>query len=144
MIGILIIAHGGLGESLISCVSHVLGKYPPQLQYFAVGSDDDPTDLYPTALQIVEKLNTGEGVIVLSDMYGATPCNLVTKLLAPSHVEGVAGVNLPMLVRLLSYRDKPIKVCVEKAISGGRDGVVHFTKTGCIHPDKNPTNRGSL
>lgn len=138
MIGILIIAHGNLGESLIHCVSHVLGKNPPQLQCFAVGTDDDPTDLFPIAQQAVEKLNTGEGVIILSDMYGATPCNLVTKLLAPSHVEGVAGVNLPMLVRVLSYRDKPIKACVEKALSGGRDGVVHFTKVGCDHPDKKP------
>jgi mannose PTS system EIIA component len=136
MIGILIIAHGSLGESLISCASHVLGKTPPQLAHFAVGTDDDPTDLLPQAQQILAKLNTGEGVIVLSDIYGATPCNLVTKLLAPSHVEGVAGVNLPMLVRVLNYRDKPIKTCVEKALSGGRDGVVHFNKTGCDHNEK--------
>jgi mannose PTS system EIIA component len=136
MIGILIIAHGNMGQSLISCVSHVLGKAPPQLEYLAVGTDDDPTDLLPQAQQMVNKLNTGEGVLVLSDMYGASPCNLVAKLLAPNHVEGVAGVNLPMLVRVLNYRDKPIKTCVEKAISGGRDGVVHFTKQGCDHPDK--------
>ena len=133
MIGILIVAHGSLGESMIHCVTHVLGKSPPQLQYFAVGTDDDPADMLPFAQLAVEKLNTGDGVIVLSDMYGASPCNLVTKLLAPTHVEGVAGVNLPMLVRVLNYRDKPIKVCVEKALSGGRDGVVHFTKTGCDH-----------
>ena len=133
MIGILIIAHGSLGESLISCASHVLGKTPPQLACFAVGTNDDPTDLLPQAQIVLENLNTGKGVIVLSDMYGATPCNLVTKLLLPSHVEGVAGVNLPMLVRVLSYRDKPMKTCIEKALSGGRDGVVHFTKTGCEH-----------
>lgn len=136
MIGILIIAHGGLGESLIHCVSHVLGKSPPQLQYLPVGTDDDPSDLLPQAQQVVRELNTGDGVIVLSDMYGATPCNLVTKLLAPNQIEGIAGVNLPMLVRVLNYRDKPIKVCVEKAISGGRDGVVHFSKAGCDHNDK--------
>lgn len=133
MIGILIIAHGSLGESLISCASHVLGKTPPQLACFAVGTDDDPMDLLPQAQNLLEGLNTGEGVIVLSDIYGATPCNLVTKLLSPSHVEGVAGVNLPMLVRVLNYRDKPINICVEKALSGGRDGVVHFTKTSCNH-----------
>jgi PTS system ascorbate-specific IIA component len=138
MIGILIIAHGGLGESLIHCVSHVLGKNPPQLTHFAVGTNDDPTDLLPQAQQIVNKLNTGDGVIVLSDMYGATPCNLVAKLLAPNQIEGVAGVNLPMLVRVLNYRDKPIKTCIEKAVSGGRDGVVHFTKLGCDHNDKKP------
>lgn len=133
MIGILIIAHGGLGESLIHCVTHVLGKQPPQLSHFAVGTDDDPSDLFPLAQQIVSTLNTGSGVLILSDIYGASPCNLVTKLLAPGKVEGVAGVNLPMLVRALNYRDKPIKVCLEKAVTGGRDGVVHFTKTTCDH-----------
>ena len=133
MIGILIIAHGGLGESLIHCVTHVLGKQPPQLAHFAVGTDDDPSDLLPQAQQAVSTLNTGSGVLILSDIYGASPCNLVTKLLAPGMVEGIAGVNLPMLVQVLNYRDKPIKVCLEKAVTGGRDGVVHFTKTTCDH-----------
>jgi mannose PTS system EIIA component len=133
MIGILIIAHGGLGESLIHCVSHVLGKQPPQVAYFSVGTNDDPADLLPQAQQMVKNLDTGSGVLILSDMYGASPCNLVAKLLVPNHIEGVAGVNLPMLVRVLNYRDKPIKSCLEKAVSGGRDGVVHFTKTSCEH-----------
>ena len=133
MIGILIIAHGGLGESLIHCVTHVLGKQPPQLAHFSVGTNDDPSDLLPQAQQLMSTLNTGSGVLILSDMYGASPCNLVAKLLAPGTIEGVAGVNLPMLVRVLNYRDKPIKTCLEKAVSGGRDGVVHFTKTSCNH-----------
>jgi mannose PTS system EIIA component len=133
MIGILIIAHGSLGESLIHCVSHVLGKQPPQVTHFAVGTNDDPADLLPQAQQMVKSLDTGAGVLILSDMYGASPCNLVAKLLVPNQIEGVAGVNLPMLVRVLNYRDKPIKTCLEKAVSGGRDGVVHFTKTGCDH-----------
>ena len=133
MIGILIIAHGSLGESLIHCVSHVLGKQPPQVAHFAVGTNDDPSDLLPQAQQMVNALNTGSGVLILSDMYGASPCNLVAKLLAPGSIEGVAGVNLPMLVRVLNYRDKPIKTCLEKAISGGRDGEVHFSKTSCDH-----------
>lgn len=135
MIGILIIAHGGLGGSLISCVSHVLGKKPPQLEYLAVGTDDDPSEILPLAQQLVKDLDTGQGVLVLSDMYGATPCNIVLKLLSPDHVEGVAGVNLPMLVRVLNYRETSIKKCLEKAISGGRDGVVHFTRLGCEHND---------
>jgi mannose PTS system EIIA component len=133
MIGILIIAHGSLGESLLHCVSHVMGKQPPQLACFGVGTNDDPSDLLPQAQKMVDKLNTGEGVLILSDMYGASPCNLVAKLLSPNVVEGIAGVNMPMLVRVLNYRDKPIKTCVEKALSGGRDGVVHFTKNGCEH-----------
>jgi PTS system ascorbate-specific IIA component len=133
MIGILIIAHGALGESLIHCASHVMGCRPEQLEYLEVSTHDDPIMLLPQAQAMVAQLNSGHGVLVLSDIYGATPCNMVTKLLTPNHVEGVAGVNLPMLVRVLNYRKETLAVCVDKAISGGREGVVHFTERGCNH-----------
>ncbi len=131
MIGILIIAHGKLGDSLIDCASHVLGKRPAMLSHLAVDKQDDPASLIAQARQIVAELNDGDGVLVLSDMYGATPCNVVTQLIKPNMVEGVAGVNLPMLVRTLTYRDVPLKILVEKALSGGREGVVYFTDKGC-------------
>ena len=137
MIGILIIAHGSLGESLIACAAHVLGKAPPNMQSITVSSDVDPSEFLPMAQKLVQALDSGQGVLVLSDIYGATPCNIVLKLLQPGHVEGVAGVNLPMLVRVLNYRDAGIKKCLDKAISGGRDGVVHFTQTSCEHYDSN-------
>lgn len=133
MIGLLIIAHGNLGESLIHCASHVLGKRPPQLEALDVATNDDPSVLLPKTQMLVKKLNTGSGVLVLSDMYGATPCNMVLKLLKPDVIEGVAGVNLPMLVRVLNYRECTLKMCMEKAISGGREGVVHFSMVGCEH-----------
>jgi len=133
MIGILIIAHGSLGESLIHCASHVMGKLPPQLDYLAVSTNDEPSTLLPKALALLESLNSGHGVLILSDIYGATPCNIVTKLLTPNMVEGVAGVNLPMLVRVLNYRNESLETCISKAITGGREGVVHFTQSGCTH-----------
>ncbi|HYN53758.1 MAG TPA: PTS fructose transporter subunit IIA [Methylotenera sp.] len=131
MIGILIITHGSLGESLLSCAKHVIGKEPEQLAFLAVSNFDDPNGLFPEALTMVKSLNSGDGVLVLSDMYGATPCNTVGKLLQPGVVEGVAGVNLPMLVRTLTYRHEPLLTLVEKAVSGGREGVVHFNKESC-------------
>ncbi|MCB5188331.1 PTS fructose transporter subunit IIA [Methylobacillus caricis] len=135
MIGILIIAHGTLGESLIHCASHVMGSRPQLLRQLGVGTHDDPNVLLPQALQMIRELDEGQGVLILSDIYGATPCNLVSRLLIPGHVEGVAGVNLPMLVRALTYRNANIMTLVEKAISGGRDGVVHFSKDACKHHD---------
>ena len=141
MIGILIIAHGKLGDSLIDCASHVLGHRPPQMSHLVVDKQDDPAILIAKAQQLIAELNDGDGVLVLSDMYGATPCNVVTKLIKPNVVEGVAGANLPMLVRTLTYRDVPLKVLVEKALSGGREGVVHFTDKGCDwQSDKEPSN----
>lgn len=131
MIGILIIAHGSFGKSLMECAQHVLGKEPPQMAYLEVHNDDDLGSVLPQAQAMVKELNSGQGVLVLSDMYGATPCNTVGKLLQPGVVEGVAGVNLPMLVRTMTYRHEPLLTLVEKAVSGGREGVVHFSREGC-------------
>ena len=128
MIGILIIAHGSLGESLVQCASHVMGGLPPQLKHMGIGMHGDPAALLPVARELVKELDQGQGVLVLSDMYGATPCNLASQLLIPGKVEGIAGVNLPMLVRALSYRNEPIEVLIEKAVTGAYGGIVHFTK----------------
>ena len=133
MIGLLIIAHGTLGESLIHCASHVMGERPPMLRQIGVSVHDDPIALLPEAQQAVAELDQGAGVLVLSDMYGATPCNLVGKLLVPGRIEGSAGVNLPMLVRALAYRNEPLEVLIEKAVAGGCGGVIHFTHEACIH-----------
>lgn len=131
MIGILIITHGRFGESLLECAEHMLGKSPPQIASLAVSSKDDPNSVIPEALALVAQVNSGDGVLVLSDMYGATPCNIVTRVLQPGVVEGVAGVNLPMLVRVMNYRQESLLVLVEKALSGGREGVVAFDRESC-------------
>ncbi len=131
MIGILIITHGTFGDSLLECANHMLGKPPPQVASLAVSSKDDPNSVIPKALELVAQVDSGEGVLVLSDMYGATPCNIVTRILQPGVVEGVAGVNLPMLVRVMTYRQEPLLVLVEKALSGGREGVVAFDSESC-------------
>ena len=126
MIGILIIAHDTLPDSLVKAVTHVLGTRPPQFETLSVASHDDPFHLLPAAKETVRKLDTGDGVLVFSDIYGATPCNLASKLLQPGHVEVVAGVNLPMLVRAFTYRAKGMDMMIRKAISGGCDGVVRI------------------
>ena len=124
MIGVLIIAHDTLGDSLIRAVTHVLGARPPQFEAFGVAAGDDPRLLLPKAREAVARLDTGEGVLVFSDIYGATPCNLACKVLAPGRVEVVSGVNLPMLVRAFTYRTKGMETMIKKAISGGCEGVL--------------------
>ena len=126
MIGILIIAHDTLPESLVKAVAHVLGTRPPQFETLSVSASDDPLHLLPTARERVRSLDTGEGVLIFSDIYGATPCNLAAKLLVPGRVEVIAGVNLPMLVRAFTYRMKDMDTLIKKAISGGCDGVLHI------------------
>ena len=126
MVGILIIAHGTLGESLIHCASHVLNKRPPRLKQLGVTAQDDPLLLLPQARALVKELDDGSGVLILSDMYGGSPSNIAAKLLIPGRIEGVAGVNLPMLIRALTYREKPLATLVTKAVSGGCEGVLRI------------------
>ena len=126
MVGILIIAHGSLGESLIHSASHVMGGRPTQLAHIGVSMQDDPQVVLPQAIKLLRGLDEGGGVLVLSDVYGATPSNIACRLLIPGTIEGVAGVNLPMLVRALTYRSEPLKTVVAKAISGGIEGVMQM------------------
>ena len=127
MIGILVIAHDTLGDSLVRAVTHVLGARPPQFDSMSVRGTDDPLDLVPAARALIAKLDTGEGVLILTDIYGASPSNLARKLIVPGRVEAVAGVSLPMLVRAFTYRGRGMETIVTKAVSGGRDGVMRFS-----------------
>ena len=125
MIGILLIAHDSLPDSLVQAVTHVLGSPPAQLDTLSVAASDDPLRLLPMARERVDRLDTGEGVLIFSDIFGASPCNLACKLIVPGRVEVVAGVNLPMLVRAFTYRSKGLDTMIRKAVSGGCDGVYH-------------------
>lgn len=126
MIGILLVCHGAFGESLIHSASHVLGKRPLYLRQLGVTVHDDPDAIRPVAEDLVRFLDQGSGVLVLTDIYGATPSNIAMRLLRPGRVEGVAGVNLPMLIRALSYREEPLAALVEKALSGGAEGITRM------------------
>lgn len=126
MIGIFLITHGTLGESLIQCVSHVLNQRPAQIVQLGVSGQDDPLDLLPMARRMLDWADSGDGVLVLTDIFGATPSNVASKLLDPGRVEGIAGVNLPMLLRALTYRERDMNTLVQRAISGGCDGVLHI------------------
>lgn len=128
MIGILLITHGCYGEALVQNACHVLNKRPPQLAQFGLAPQDDPLDLLPQARLLLNEVNQGKGVLLLTDIYGASPSNLVNKLLVPGQIEGVAGVNLPMLLRALTYREKGMETMIAKAVSGGRDGVLNLLK----------------
>lgn len=126
MIGFLLIAHGTLGESLIHCASHCLGKRPLRLRAVGVTVHDDPEAILPQCRELARQLDEGAGVLILSDVCGATPCNIATRLIQPGRVELVTGVSLPMLLRALTYRDQPLATVIEKAISGGREGVMQM------------------
>lgn len=128
MIGIFLLTHASYGEALIQCACHVLNKRPPQIVQLGVAAQDDPLDALPLARQMLKLVDSGDGALILTDIYGATPSNLAMKLLEPGRVEGIAGVNLPMLIRAVSYREKDMAALVTGAVAGGRDGVLNLLK----------------
>jgi len=128
MIGIFLLTHATYGESLIQCACHVLNKRPPQIVQLGMAAQDDPLDALPLARDMLTLVDSGDGVLVLTDIYGATPSNLAMKLLEPGRVEGIAGVNLPMLLRAIAYRDKDMDTLLTRAVAGGRDGVLNMLK----------------
>ena len=128
MIGIFLLTHATYGESLIQCACHVLNKRPPQIVQLGMAAQDDPLDALPLAREMLKLVDSGRGAVILTDIYGATPSNLAMKLLEPGRVEGIAGVNLPMLLRAIAYRDKDMETLLTRAVSGGRDGVLNMLK----------------
>lgn len=128
MIGILLITHGTFGESLIQNVCHAFHHRPPQLGQIGVAAQDGPDDILPLAKRWLSELDTGSGVLILTDMLGATPSNITQQLLETGRVEGIAGVSLPMLLRALTYRNGSMETLLQKAISGGRDGVIDMLR----------------
>lgn len=124
MIGILLLTHCGLGRALLDCVRHVTNSLPPRSAWLDVGATDDPGSIGRQARELLEQLDEGAGVLILTDIYGATPANIAARLRRPGHVEVVAGVNVPMLLRVLTYREKSdIDTLCRKAVSGGCEGV---------------------
>ena len=127
MIGLLIVSHGAFGESLIHSASHVLGRRPTYLRQLGVTVHDEPEGILPVAEDLVRYVDRGSGVLVMTDIFGATPSNIATRLLRRGKVEGIAGVSLPMLIRALNYREEcDLEALVAKAISGATEGVMRI------------------
>lgn len=128
MIGIFLLTHASYGEALIQCACHVLNKRPERIVQLGVAAQDDPLDLLPLAKDMLKLVDSGRGVLILTDIFGATPSNLAMKLLVPGRIEGVAGVNLPMLLRSINHREKDMEALLTRTIAGGRDGVLNMLK----------------
>ena len=131
MIAILIVTHGEIGTSLLDSASQILGRRPDQISTLSVWRQDDPDDLVLRARELMEQIDAGDGVLILTDIFGATPGNVVSKLLEDGKVEGVSGVSLPMLLRVLTSRNGSISAAVQRALSGGAEGLVHMNTDRC-------------
>ena len=126
MISILLITHGELGKSLIECATHVLGDKPLFLESLSIENDCTHESMFKQISEKINLLDQGDGVLILTDIFGATPCNIITKIIKPGQVSAIAGVNLSMLIRTISYRNEPFDSLISKAIQGAQDGIIHI------------------
>lgn len=124
-VGVLIITHGEIGEQLISTASSTLGgELPLPCRALSVAQSCDPDRLVERATKILAEISNGDGLLVLTDMYGSTPSNIANRLGESHKVRVIAGVNLPMFIRILNYPSLGLDDLIEKALSGGHDGII--------------------
>ncbi|MGD9737804.1 MAG: PTS sugar transporter subunit IIA [Bauldia sp.] len=120
MIGLVLVTHGHLAEEFRAALEHVVGPQG-QIVTISIGPDDDMERRRNDIVAAIQKVDSGDGAIVLTDMFGGTPCNLAISVMQSSRVEVIAGVNLPMLIKLARIRaDVPLSEAITAAYDAGR------------------------
>lgn len=120
MIGLVLVTHGRLAEEMVAALEHVVGPQPA-IASVCIGPDDDMEKRRLDILNSAEKVDDGSGVVVLTDMFGGTPSNLAISIMDKANVEVIAGVNLPMLIKLVSVRGREsLTEAVASAQEAGR------------------------
>ncbi len=123
-VGILLITHSGIGGALLNVASGTFGRLPLEISQLSVSRDPDPDQLIEKAGYLVRKLDAGQGVLVLTDMFGSTPSNVAQGLQQQGFaICVVTGLNLPMLFRVLNYPHLELSQLAKKAVSGGKEGI---------------------
>lgn len=126
MISVFIISHSEIANSFAYCLEHVLNKRVDNLVILPVKKTEEPALILIRAKEILERqLEKVNGVLILSDIFGATPSNIAMKLVQPGVVEVITGLNLSMLLRAISYSTQSLDVCVQKSLEGGINGIIH-------------------
>jgi mannose PTS system EIIA component len=124
MVGILLLTHAPLGQAFIAAAAHVFRGQPERVEAIDVVADQDLAEVNAQAREAIARLDNGSGVLVITDVMGGTPSNCCHQLAEPGHVEVIAGISLPMLLRAITYRHDTLDVVVEMALAGGHSGAV--------------------
>ncbi|NUS60261.1 MAG: PTS sugar transporter subunit IIA [Lysobacter sp.] len=125
-VGVLLITHEGIGSALVAVATRLLRQLPLKTEAFEVPFDGDPDALLPQASAALRRVDGGQGVLVLTDLYGATPSNLASRLARiGTPVRRVSAVSLPMLLRVMNYAEMELDELPSVAAAGARNGVIH-------------------
>ena len=121
--GILILTHNGIGPALLGTVKHMLNSSTIPAKLLNASNEDNLDQLAANVEEMIEILDNGHGVLILTDLAGSTPSNIAAKLARNKNIRIVSGVNVSMLLRVLNYPDLDLPELTDKALSGGRDGI---------------------
>jgi PTS system mannose-specific IIA component len=124
MVGILLMTHAPLGQAFVTAVAHVFRGPTEHFEAIDVTADQDLAEVDELAKKAIARLDDGDGVLVITDIKGGTPANCCNSLHNAGHVEVIAGISLPMLLRAITYRRDTLDVVVEMALAGGQGGAV--------------------
>ena len=123
-IALITITHNRIGEQLAETAEEILGSPPFAVRHFVVRPDDDPARIEADVADSVRSIDSGDGVLILADLYGSTPCNIARRVAPAHHVRVLSGVNLPMMLRVYSYARLDLDTMARKAAEGARIGVI--------------------
>ncbi len=124
-VGILLITHDDVGSSLLKSLQHILGDILPlPVKVLPIRHENEPLAFCYHAENLCRTLNKGQGVLILTDLFGATPCNIASKLIPICRVRLVSGLNLPMLLKIMDNPDADLDILANRALSGGCQGVL--------------------
>lgn len=125
-IGILLLTHNDIGSQLLLAAKTTYGSVPIQTELLSIDHYDQPSDLINLAKEYVKLLDNGSGVLILTDMFGSTPSNVAKELCHLKNVNVVSGINLSMLLNIFNYPKSSLRDLTNKAIEGGKDGVMQI------------------
>jgi PTS system ascorbate-specific IIA component len=128
-VAVLLLTHDKIGQAMLDTASKIIGELPLTMKRMGVGMAADVETTISKAHEQIASLDEGDGVLILTDLYGATPSN-IAKQLQSDNIAVITGVNLPMLIRILNYPNLSLPEMVEKAVSGGHDGIVVIQPAG--------------
>ncbi len=123
-VGVLLVTHGRLGHYLLETLGNMIGPLPLPADVLEIRRVADPDVLLRQGRRVIERLNQGAGVLLLTDAFGSTPSNIATQLYDPGKTRVLAGVNLPMLVRIFNYPKQSLEEMAQSAIEGGQRGIL--------------------
>lgn len=126
MVNILLVTHFEIAAGFASCLEHILAKKVENLHIVPVKKTEDTDGVINKVTQFINNIGQKSKVLILVDIFGATPSNIASKLIKKGAVELIAGLNLPMLLRAVTYSDQSLDTCVKKALEGALSGIIHM------------------